>query len=218
LRRVLVVAAMAPAGNSNAAGSTITAYAFHPHAYAKALMHGYKHSSEAVLGIFVGRASGSTMKVVDAIPLFHTHALGPMLKIACLLIEQYCRSVGDLEIIGVYHASASGSLDVAPVKAIADKIASNFAMATVWAIDAAKMSKSHCALTGYCLKDSEWKLVSADSVKLAEEAMKQSVRLVEEMKYLTIADFDDHLSDASQSWLNTDLFKGDPFAKLTLDE
>mmetsp|Transcript_26503 Transcript_26503/g.69129 ORF Transcript_26503/g.69129 Transcript_26503/m.69129 type:complete len:211 (+) Transcript_26503:45-677(+) len=209
---------MPPVGNSNGAGSTIAAYAFHPHAYAKALMHSSKHSSEAVIGIFVGRVSGSTMKVVDAIPLFHTHALGPMLKVACLLIEQYCRSVGDLEIVGLYHASASGLLDVAPVKAIADKIASNFAMATVWAVDAAKMSNRNCALSGSCLKDSEWKPVGADSVKLTEEAMKHTVRIIEEMKYLTIADFDDHLADASQNWLNTDLFKGDPLAAMTLPD
>ncbi|CAK0804951.1 unnamed protein product, partial [Prorocentrum cordatum] len=103
--------------------------------------------------------------------------------------------------------------------AIADKIASNFAMATVWAVDAAKMSNRNCALSGSCLKDdSEWKPVGADSVKLTEEAMKHTVRIIEEMKYLTIADFDDHLADASQNWLNTDLFKGDPLAAMTLPD
>jgi len=199
-----------------AAGTAVKTYVFHPQAYAKALMHGYKHSSEPVVGIFVGCVSGSALKVMDAIPLFHTHALGPMLKIACLLIEQYCRGIEGLEIVGLYHASSSGSLEVAPVKAIADKIASNFAMASVWAIDAAKMSDRHCALQGLCWKDSEWKAITPDSVRLSEEAMKETVRVVAEMKYLSIADFDDHFADATSDWLNTDLFKGDPFAKLTM--
>merc|ERR1712110_159436 len=109
---------------SGSAGPPKT-YAFDPKAYAKALMHGCKHSSEAVTGILIGTASGKVLKVVDAIPLFHTHSLAPMLKIACMLIEQYCRTLsgGAYEIVGLYHASATGSFDITPVKAIADKIA-----------------------------------------------------------------------------------------------
>jgi len=191
-------------------------YAFDPKAYAKAVMHGCKHSSEAVTGIFIGCVSGKVLKLVDAIPLFHTHALAPMLKVACMLIEQHCRTVGNLEIVGMYYASPSGSLDITPVKAIADKIASNFAMASVWALDAAKLPERQFALKGSCHSKDDWKQLSADAAILSDEALKQTARAVSEMKYLEIIDFDDHLADVSLNWLNPNIFKGDPLAGLPI--
>merc|ERR1719437_215966 len=113
------------AGASSVSGMPKT-FAFDPKAYAKAVMHCCKHGSEAVTGIFIGSSSGKVLKLVDAIPLFHTHSLAPMLKIACMLIEQHCRTVGNLEIVGIYYASPSGSVDITPIKAIGEKIASNF--------------------------------------------------------------------------------------------
>mmetsp|Transcript_41291 Transcript_41291/g.131309 ORF Transcript_41291/g.131309 Transcript_41291/m.131309 type:complete len:208 (-) Transcript_41291:127-750(-) len=197
-------------------GNPPKTYAFHPKAYAKALMHGCKHSSEAVIGIFIGCVSGKALKIMDAIPLFHTHSLAPMLKVACMLIEQHCRAQGGLEVVGLYHASASGSLDMAPVKAIADKLASNFALASVWALDAAKLPEQQLALRGSCHNKEEWKPIGSEAVSLGDEAMQHTARLVSEMRYLEIVDFDDHLTDVSLSWLNENLFKGDPLEDLQM--
>jgi len=191
-------------------------YAFDPKAYAKALMHGCKHASEAVTGIFIGSSNGKVLKVVDAIPLFHTHSLAPMLKVACMLIEQHCKTVGGLEIVGMYHATISGSLDITPVKAIADKIASNFPAASVWALDTTKLPGKQFALHGMSQVKEEWKPISCDSVNLSEEALKQTTRVIAEMKYLELVDFDDHLTDASLNWLNTNLFKDDPLAEVPI--
>merc|ERR1719440_1141791 len=77
-------------------------------------------------------------------PLFHTHSLAPMLKISFMLIEQYCRNNGDLEIVGLYVANPSGSLDVSPVKGIADKMAQTLPQATVWALDLSKLPDKAC--------------------------------------------------------------------------
>merc|ERR1719401_2368954 len=178
-----------PEGSKSGGPSTI--YAFDPKAYAKAVMHSCKHSSEGVTGIFIGSVSGKVLKVVDCIPLFHTHALAPMLKVACMLIEQHCRTVGNLEIVGMYYASPSGSLDITPVKAIADKIASNFAIASIWALDAAKLPERQFALKGTCQSKEEWKGLGSDAVTLSDEALKETARVVSEMKYLEIVDFDD---------------------------
>merc|ERR1712232_363954 len=188
------------------AGDRPKTYAFDPKAYAKAVMHGCKHSSDAVIGIFIGCASGKLLKVVDAIPLFHTHALAPMLKIACMLIEQHCQNLGGgIEIVGMYHATASGAVDYKPVQAIADTIAENFAGATVWCIDAAKMAERQFALRGWLnVKElngkEDWKGISGDSVSLSDEAKKHTSRVISEMKCLELIDFDDHLGDASLSW------------------
>uniref|UniRef100_A0A7S2QED8 MPN domain-containing protein n=1 Tax=Zooxanthella nutricula TaxID=1333877 RepID=A0A7S2QED8_9DINO len=166
------------------------------------------------MGILVGTSTGKALKVVDAMPLFHTHALAPMLKIACMLIEEHCREVGDLEIVGLYHAAASGVPDMSRVKPIADKIAANFPAACVWAVDAAKLGERQFALRGMCHSKEEWKPISADAVSLGDEALQHTSRAISELKHLEIVDFDDHLGDASLSWLNASLFKGDALAEL----
>jgi len=201
-------------GGSGSGGAAPKTWSFDPKAYAKALMHSCKYSSEAVTGVFIGSSSGKVLKVVDAMPLFHTHSLAPMLKVACMLIEQHCRAVGGLEIVGMYHATASGSFDMTPVKPIADKLASNFSPASVWTVDAAKLPERQFALRGMCHSKDEWKPIGSDAVNLSDEALKHTARVISEMKYLEIVDFDDHLNDASLSWLNQNLFKGDPLAEI----
>merc|ERR1712137_398492 len=134
-----------------------------------------------------------------------------MLKIACMLIEQHCRS-NNQEIIGLYHASAqaSGLGDITPVKPIVDKIASNFSSASVWSFDGSKLADSQFAFKGQYHAKDEWKSIINENVSLSDEALKHASRVISEMKYLEIVDFDDHLTDASLSWLNQDLFKKDP--------
>merc|ERR1712241_105342 len=142
---------------------------------------------------FIGSANGKVLKIMDAVPLFHTHSLAPMLKVACMLIDQHCRTAGGgLEIVGLYHANASGSAEIASVKAIADKLASNFASASVWALDAAKLPERQFALRGSCHSKEEWKPIAAENVRLGDEALKHAARVISEMKYLEIVDFDDH--------------------------
>jgi len=179
-------------------------------------MHGCKHSSDAVLGLFVGSANGKVMKVVDSIPLFHTHSLGPMLKIACMLTEEHCKAVGGLEIIGLYHATPLGNTEMTPVKAIAEKLASNFSNASVWTLDAGKLDDRHFAFKGLGHKDNDWKAIGNDAVSISSEALEQTVKLISEMKHLELVDFDDHLADGSQSWLNETLFEKEALAKLPI--
>merc|ERR1712194_183881 len=130
-----------------------------------------------------------------------------------MLIEQHCKNAGNgSEIVGLYYASALGSSDMAPVKAIGDKIASNFPGASVWIYDGAKLAESQIALKGQYHAKDEWRSITSTAVSLSAEALKQTSRVISEMKYLEIVDFDDHLTDASLSWLNENIFKGDPLA------
>merc|ERR1719265_107556 len=155
-------------------------YAWEPQAYAKAVMHACKHSSDLVTGVVIGTVSQKVMNIVDTIPLFHTHSLGPMLKIAFMLIEQHCRTCDDLEIIGLYHATPSGSLDISPVKAIADKLASNFSMASVWTLDLQKLAvpERKFAMAGMLHSKDEWKAINADAVSIGDEALKHTGRMI----------------------------------------
>ncbi|CAE7941847.1 EMB2731, partial [Symbiodinium sp. KB8] len=192
-------------------------YSFSPKAYAKAVLHSCKHSAAPVLGLLLGSANGKVLKVADAIPLFHTHALGPMLKIACMLAEEHCKAAGDLEIVGLYHATPSGSTEMTPVKAIADKLAQNFASASVWTLDASKLPEKQFAFKGLGRSKDEWRAISGDSVSLGSEVLVETTRLIGEMRFLEVVDFDDHLIDGNKSWLNEKLFEGDKLAKLQSD-
>ncbi|CAK9002779.1 unnamed protein product [Durusdinium trenchii] len=154
-------------------------YAFHPQAYAKAVLHLCKHSSSSVLGLFLGHADGRVMKVLEAIPLFHTHALGPMLKVACMLAEEHCKSTdATMEIVGIYHATASGSTEMTPVKAIADKIAANFAAASVWTLDASKLPEKQFAFKGMGRVKDEWKAVGGNLARCRNQLDKLHVACI----------------------------------------
>eukprot|EP00403_Amphidinium_massartii_P033668 CAMPEP_0178439170 /NCGR_PEP_ID=MMETSP0689_2-20121128/36009_1 /TAXON_ID=160604 /ORGANISM="Amphidinium massartii, Strain CS-259" /LENGTH=215 /DNA_ID=CAMNT_0020061673 /DNA_START=44 /DNA_END=688 /DNA_ORIENTATION=- len=204
-------------GGSGAAPSTAPkAYHFDAKAYAKAVMHACKHASQPVSGVFIGSTTEKAVKIVDAVPLFHTHMLAPMLKVAFMLIEQYCQEAGGLEIVGLYYASASGALEMGPVKAVADKVVSNCPAASVWTVDSSKLAERKPALCGYFHAKDEWKLTGFDAATLAggEEAVKHASRLISELKYMELVDVDDHLSNATLNWLNPSLFKGDAILEL----
>uniref|UniRef100_A0A7S1A9U7 MPN domain-containing protein n=1 Tax=Noctiluca scintillans TaxID=2966 RepID=A0A7S1A9U7_NOCSC len=199
-----------------AAGVLPKTYAFEPKAYAKAVMHCCKHSSEGVTGVFVGQVNQKVLRIVDAVPLFHTHALAPLLKVAFMLIEQYCQGSTGLEIVGLYYASSHGpSVEITPIKGIAEKLVSNFSAASIWTLDPAKLPEGRFALQGKAYPKDEWKPISSDSITLSEEALKHTGRIISELKYLEIEDFDDHLADAKKNWLNPRLFEGDPLGSMT---
>mmetsp|Transcript_22730 Transcript_22730/g.51902 ORF Transcript_22730/g.51902 Transcript_22730/m.51902 type:complete len:213 (-) Transcript_22730:103-741(-) len=207
-----------PSGAASSAAAP-KAYVFEPSAYAKAVMHACKHSVHTVTGVFIGRIKDNVVRISDAVPLFHSHSLAPMLKVAFMLIDQYCQQQGDLEIVGLYFASGQGSLEINPFKPIADKIASNCPAASAWAVDAAKLPEKKFALSGYFHSKDDWKAVGSDGVTLGsgDEALKEVARAISEMKYLEVVDFDDHLTDATLNWLNPSLFKGDKISGLKAD-
>merc|ERR1711957_362367 len=103
-----------------------------------------------------------------------------------------------------------------PVKGIADKVASNFNAASVWAVDAAKLPQKQLALHGMSHARDEWKPVKAEDVSISDEVFKHTANMISDLKYLGVVDFDDHLNDASLNWLNPTLFKGNPLQDMPL--
>eukprot|EP00927_Polykrikos_kofoidii_P079480 TRINITY_DN76266_c0_g1_i1.p2 TRINITY_DN76266_c0_g1~~TRINITY_DN76266_c0_g1_i1.p2 ORF type:complete len:232 (+),score=34.23 TRINITY_DN76266_c0_g1_i1:82-696(+) len=203
------------AANKSGSGSP-KAYKFEPPAYAKLCMHSCKHSSAACFGVLIGTGTGKSTNIVDAIPLFHTRSLAPMLKIAFMMIEQHCKSTGS-EIVGLYHATTNGSTDIGSVRAIADKVASNCAGLTVWALDPVKLAARQFCLTGMYQSKDEWKSLGADAASVTAEVVTHTSRIISEMKYMDVIDFDDHLVNPASNWLNPTLFEGDPLDRLRAD-
>ena len=68
-----------------------------------------------------------------------------MLKIAFMLAEEHCRG-SELEIVGLYHATASGSSEMTTVKPVAEKLAQHCPQASVWSLDASGLERRSCEI------------------------------------------------------------------------
>jgi len=147
-----------------------------------------------------------------------------MLKIGFAMVEQHCMRTtqpAGMEIVGYYvshpcpkELSAAAMELSAPTKSIADKLAQNFPGATVWVLDASKIAESKVALVGHSQTKDDWRPFAPNTVNVSDETLKQTAKLISDMKYIDIVDFDDHFGDISENFLNPDLLKGHPIDTL----
>ena len=108
-------------------GSTVM---FSSEAYSKMLLHAAKYPWAAVNGLLLGTSNEQAVEVKDAVPLFHTAVLAPMLEVAMLLVDEYCQSeqsAAGLSIVGYYHANARNNDGEIPslARIVSEKIAVN---------------------------------------------------------------------------------------------
>ena len=83
-----------------AAASKSSSIELSPLAYQVLFMHCTKYPHRALNGLLLGDADSDSVRVSEALPLFHSNlALAPMLEVAMLLTEEYCSSKG-LKIVG----------------------------------------------------------------------------------------------------------------------
>nr|CAG4643463.1 EOG090X0C9C [Ilyocryptus agilis] len=181
-------------------------------AYAKIILHAFKYPHSAINGILLsneGSGNSHSVKYVDAIPLFH-HNLGlaPMMEVALMQIDNYCRSVG-LVIAGYYHASecvTEMSPDIVSQK-VCEKISEYYPNACLVLINNRQLSKQMVqpALTIMQYTDGRWKVKDKENLKLLpnnEAALSSVSNLIRARTYKNLTDFDDHLDDISRDWLN----------------
>jgi len=77
-------------------------YEFETRAYKKFMLHILKHSKSDCLGVLIGKKIDRTIKVTDAIPLFHNRVMSGLLEVAFEQIEQNLPEGS--KIVGVYEA------------------------------------------------------------------------------------------------------------------
>jgi len=196
-------------------------------AYAKMILHSCKYVSSAVSGVLLGSLDGDVVAVEDAVPLFHaTLNLVPMLEIALLQLDQYCKSKG-LAIVGYYQGNeglTSNSMD-AVASNIGDKIRAKFPNAFVLVIDNTKIHpdliREQLACKVYFpdpKSDNQWRLRSdkslpatsgegsdaavGSSIELAAKAKQATANLVQAEAHVKLVDFDAHLDDVALDWMN----------------
>ena len=99
-------------------------------AYLKSILHAARYPSCPILGLLLGRVSPTKphpITIVDALPLFHHHPVGPLLEVALLQAEAFARaySGGGVALVGVYTACAV--YEKKEVSSVAQKVANKIA-------------------------------------------------------------------------------------------
>ena len=177
-------------------------------ALVKLQLHLAKYPHCAVNGLFLAclqrLKDDQVIEIVDVVPLFHQGIqLTPMLEIALINVDSHCSSK-NLYIAGYYEAAEQLGARPEPSQfsiRIADKIKSYASESRLVIIDNRKVPSLE-SLKFFSL-DSNKKWLKANDEIIFEENASQTLRdLLDRKVYRELVDFDNHLSDISQHWLN----------------
>jgi hypothetical protein len=198
-------------------------------AYIKAVLHAFKHPSDAVCGLLLGKMNGNTLQVIDSIPLFHSQlTLMPMIDVALTQVKAACQDGN--KVVGYYVANESLTDDTLSAHAsrIANRVKDSFKDAVVWQIINARVppKSDSLAITVYASSGKGWSPSSADNMKIefvkdsegeykaidTNEVFAGLRKSIEEFAFKELVDFDDHLADIQGDIWNVNL--GDRIKKL----
>lgn len=183
-------------------------------AYCKMIMHSAKFPSSNISGVLVSKKEqfklGGKIVYSDCIPLFHMNfGLAPMIEVALAQVESQCREEG-LVISGFYHAHNNlrdTHVDVFSQK-VADKIAENQPGTLLVTIDSKRLSlkiESHALIVQQNI-EGKWRSRERDSLRLENDiTLHCASALVKKKIYSCLVDFDNHLDDVTQDYLNVEL-------------
>ncbi|CAN0036306.1 unnamed protein product [Pylaiella littoralis] len=174
-------------------------------AYLKLMLHAAKYPWAAVNGFLLGEAdSAGQVSVRDAVPLFHTSTLAPLLETSAAMVDAHAASNG-LSIVGFYQANqcvddnAPGAL----ASKVMDKIDSARAGPAVLLIVSNKRLEiagdSAVSAFGRDSSNSFRRRVEVEVSKSAVEAFESALAQKTEAK---LVDMDEHLDDVSKDWRN----------------
>jgi len=177
-------------------------------AYCAIFLHACKHPTRAVNGLLLGSAADDGLTVRKVLPLFHSSfALSPMLEVALMLADQYCKA-NDTRLIGYYQGNElSDDTELGPFgKKIAEKLRSQCPRAAVLLLDGASMQPTATELRllplGVDGKRCSLEIVLMD----AEKTIAALDGYISEGVQQKLVDFDSHLDDASKDWLDNQRF------------
>ena len=175
-----------------------------PEAYSVLFMHCCKYPHRAVNGLLLGSTEEGTVRVREALPLFHSPlSLSPMLEAALLLASEYC-TAKSLKIVGYYQANEiAEDLDLGPFgRKIAEKIRAQSPVAAVLLLDGARMRPKPDDLRLLAINADGKRAnapptiapdVPADAIERLEGAMEAG-------QQHELVDFDVHLDDPAKDW------------------
>ncbi|XP_030385884.1 ER membrane protein complex subunit 8/9 homolog isoform X2 [Scaptodrosophila lebanonensis] len=190
-------------------------YKISERAYTKLIFHAAKYPHLAVNGVLLGEKSpkGSTVVIVDAIPLFHQCLhVTPMAEIALMQIDAYAEQSG--LIVSGYYAAAENfydnQIERAPAVKIADKIQENNKDACFALIDNRLMSLDHerAALLVYNCSGEPGRWSKANyTLSQSTQTLEAVSSLLKRGAMRDVIDFDNHLDNPENDWTNEFLNK-----------
>jgi len=149
------------------------------------------------------------VEILDCAALFHGNILSPMLEVAMMQLEERCKNTG-MKMVGTYFANEHlENHHLPPISTqITEKIKAEFPLAFVLLLDNTKLSldPTECAVEIYTQdnkKGKEWTKGADKELQLSGDTFGSLKGLLEDSKYWTFYDFDNHLDDLSKDWFNT---------------
>jgi hypothetical protein len=184
-------------------------YVWTASAHGKAQLHAFKHPTYTTNGLLLGVKNGDTITFTDCVPLSHTFTLPAMLKVACGLVDEYCKILEPRpEIMGLYTAFAEDGTTLQANSVpdlIAQKIKSNAGVASVWVFK--PDTQEFVGSTPPSSKGGDFAKIAPDNVVQSQHVRKAVKDVVKDMKFVELCDFDDHFHDPSCDWTNESLGK-----------
>ncbi|KZV84929.1 UPF0172-domain-containing protein [Exidia glandulosa HHB12029] len=192
-------------------------YVISHQAYIKIVFHAAQHPHKPVNGVLLGRSTGSSVDVVDTIPLLHHWtSLSPSMEIGLDLAYGHAESE-QLTVVGYYQATErTDDNALAPVgERVASKIKERFAQAIALVIDGQTLGSGSVALIPYVSSGSSWRKDAWAAPRYALASPASPARALALIRdngaHRALADFDDHLEDVALDWLrNPDAVDPDP--------
>ncbi|KAK7114454.1 ER membrane protein complex subunit 8-like [Littorina saxatilis] len=182
-------------------------------AYCKLLLHSAKYPHCSVNGVLLAEDTKSkdhkAVRFADSIPLFHLSlGLAPMLEIALVQIDTYCRSKG-LVIAGYYQANENyddNQLSFV-AKTVGKKIQEYFPDACVFQIDNTRVNPESVqeVYRVHVMRDNSWKELDRSKSTSEEETRRTASELLRSAAQRKLLDFDNHLDNVKNDWRNPEL-------------
>jgi len=185
----------------------MTTHSITTKAYTKIILHVAKYPHAVLNGVLLGTQKDSTVKIVDAVPLFHQHTLNPMLDVAFSQIESYAASES-LQIVGLYTTTlVKGEVPEVAFK-ICDKIQSYQPSACLLLIEDTPLSPSQLATLLHVKKSSRW-TSQQGNIHLHDstpaDVFQFISKLIANRTEQKLVDWDNHLDDCKRDWINSTL-------------
>jgi hypothetical protein len=182
-------------------------------AYCKLVLHAAKHPASPVLGLLLGKQSGNSpgaTVVVEAVPLFHTEALAPLLETGADLVDAYLSNDSQgLMIVGAYSASTSlqSSVPSHVAQRLCERADGPCQGAVLLQINNKRLEDPADHALQCFRRDSQSSKTFQRSVGLevADGAVQALDRLLAVERQLDLTDMDDHFDNVSCDWRNLGL-------------
>ena len=164
-------------------------------AYGKIILHSAKYPWANIFGLLLGPADG-TNEIIDAIPVFHSPILAPVLEVALLLTTQHCVQ-NKLKIMGGYYCGEDST--------VAEKAVQQFCAKLKVPSLLLIMDKEKLAAESSPFEVVASSLLKNAKLQLTASAAKDASRLLKEKRETKLVDVEDSLEDPTLDFRNTSL-------------